>query len=238
MRIVCLYNQLHPLTVKSIAAHAPDAEFVDTSGSDTAYWEAIAARWMGEDDLMLIEHDVEIHAQVIPQFDSCPELWCHFPYPYRGGLTTMATGCTRYRAALQRRIAVEEILAAPSYRGIPGHWEFMDVTIATAFSRKGVEVCDHSPPVGHRGQYMLCLPCMATSGRCLRGYPSAISCFHEMDSDSAFPSTAPILIPLLSVDREVPSALRIPVAPAPTWRQPVKRARMLHRERQRRARPL
>ena len=230
MRVICLYNRLHPLTVQAIERHAPQTEFVDTSGSDFAYWEAIAKRWTGEEDLMLIEHDVEIHAQVVPQFTACPEWWCHFPYPYRGGLTAMATGCTRYRAELQRMVSTSDILAEKSYRGKPGHWEYMDVTMANAFARKNLEVCDHAPPVGHRGQYRPCLACLAMGGECLRGYPSASACFHELRAGTVMPQTPEILIPLLPGSMVKNAQMRISSQAAPTWRNPLKRAAVLYRE--------
>lgn len=224
MRIICLYNQLHPLTVKAIEAHAPQTEFIDTSGSDFAYWEAIAAHWTGEDDLMLIEHDVEIHAQTVPQFEECENLWCHFSYPYRGGVTVMATGCTRYRAELQRKVSTADILAEPSYRGIPGHWEYMDATIGNAFAKKGIGICTHSPPVGHRGAHRPCQACVVLNdGQCLRGYPSADSCFYNIRA---------------GVGEVLPFTKYLTVFPAPTWRHPVRRVRMLYTARQLRKVPV
>lgn len=224
MKILCLYNQVHPLTRAAIARYAPQTEYIDTSGSDFAYWEAIRDHWTGEEDLMLIEHDVEIHAQVIPQFEACENIWCHFPYPYRGGVTSMATGCTRYRKELQQMVTPEEILAEPSYRGIPGHWEYMDCTMANAFARKNVGVCNHSPPVGHRGAYRPCLPCaVLNESQCLRGYPSAALCFRNIKVGPG---------EVLPVNR-----FHL-VHPAPTWRRPIKRIRMLNHDRKQRKVPV
>jgi hypothetical protein len=225
MKILCLFNEVHPLTRAAIEKYAPQTEYVDTSGSETAYWEAVRTNWNGTEDLMLIEHDVEIHAQVVPQFEACENLWCHFPYPYRGGLTNMATGCTRYRAEMQRIVSPEDILAEKSYRGVPGHWEYLDCTMANAFSKKGLGVCDHSPPVGHRGEHRACFPCsILNESQCLRGYPSADSCFYNIG-----PSNGDVL----------PMTVFSDVNHAPTWpRHPYKYLKMLYLDRKHRKVPV
>src|SRR6266516_3894602 len=103
MRIACFYTELHPVCV---AALPTGTELVWTGDGDDHYWNELTKRWDGHDDLLIIEHDIEIHDDVIPQLQACPSAWCTFPYEYGprwpGHTITDALGCTRFTAQLQR----------------------------------------------------------------------------------------------------------------------------------------
>lgn len=82
-------------------------EYEDCSGPVTAYGEAIAARWAGDHDLVLVEHDNEITAGVLPSFAACPEPWCVYGYevfapPWTWRCET-GLGCTKFSAGLRRQ---------------------------------------------------------------------------------------------------------------------------------------
>jgi hypothetical protein len=111
VRVLCAYTDLYPATKEALARYAPETEFVDVSGDDYAYWRAITGRWTGEDDLLVVEHDIEIHDQVIPQLEACEEPWCTFPYRlWRPDAWCYASlGCTRFSAELQRLVTPGEI---------------------------------------------------------------------------------------------------------------------------------
>lgn len=103
--VLCAYTSLDPRTRKALEEYAPGTEFVETpAGDDFAYWRALAARWTGDNDLVVIEHDIEIGPDTIASFQACPEPWCVYAYQlfgstsYAGGL-----GCVKFSAALQRQ---------------------------------------------------------------------------------------------------------------------------------------
>ena len=118
------FNQhgLYPSTARALAAFAPGAELVDVSGDEYGYWHQIRARWTGEQDLVLVEQDVEITADVLPAFAACPSPWCTFSYELRPGWvpSTDACGCARYRAQLQRDVPAEVIEAGWGACGVCG----------------------------------------------------------------------------------------------------------------------
>jgi len=111
MRILCCYADLYDATRDALEKYAPGTEFVDVSGDDRAYWRAICERWTGEDDLLIVEQDIEIHDTVIPQMVACTEPWCTFPYRLwrPDAWCYNALGCTRFSAALQRDVNPGEI---------------------------------------------------------------------------------------------------------------------------------
>lgn len=154
MRIACFYTDLRPACR---AALPPGAELVWTGADDGHYWRELMARWDGTDDLVTIEHDVEIHDQVIPQFAACDSLWCLFPYPYGdyapGAICTGALGCTKFSAQCQRQFpdiaqrAADFALA----NGLPPEpvWDACDSYIRRALVVAGVQECRHYPLVTH-----------------------------------------------------------------------------------------
>jgi hypothetical protein len=145
--ILCCYTDLHPATRRALERHAPDAELVDVSGDDTAYWAAIAERWTGERDLVIVEQDNEITADVIPSFMACGEPWCTYSYPiYRTKVTLrQGLGCTKISAEAQRLAPAAEIaewFTQCDYCHGGGCWWHLDGRIAEVF-RKGHHLDPH-----------------------------------------------------------------------------------------------
>jgi hypothetical protein len=151
-------------TKDALLAHAPSAEFVDTSDSTLRYWEEFRKRWTGEADLVNVEHDIIIHEDVMPQFEACDSLWCVFPYPFTARIAyTRAMGCTKYSAELQRFVTREEIdrmredecqmqlalLCVPECaEGFC--WHRLDALLDAVFAKNRItEVCIHEPGVKH-----------------------------------------------------------------------------------------
>jgi hypothetical protein len=114
VRVLCCHTDLYDATRTALEKYAPQAEYVDVSGDIRAYWRAIAERWTGESDLLIVEQDIEIHDQVIPRLEACPEDWCTFPYRLwrPDAWCYNALGCTRFSAALQKAVSPEEITQA------------------------------------------------------------------------------------------------------------------------------
>jgi hypothetical protein len=142
--------------VASLEAFAgPHVEYVGALGDPLAYWNAILERWNGEEALMVIEHDIEIHEGVVPGFRECEQPWCAHAYEITtpGNWTTRALGCTRYSAEAQRIVPPDTILAVAHScsrcDGKPGCWAHIDGQIAQALEEAGVSVHEHRPPVTH-----------------------------------------------------------------------------------------
>ena len=160
MRITCFYADLHPACKSSLP---PDTELVYTGGGDDHYWREISRRWDGTDDLVIIEHDIEVHGQVISSFAACESPWCTFPYEYGpawpGGphIIDDALGCTRFSAEIQRKFPAETIAASVSAAdGLPPvpFWHSCDLYIRRALTRAGMQACRRHWPmvIHHRGR--------------------------------------------------------------------------------------
>jgi hypothetical protein len=115
-RLCCLYNNLDPRAETALTKHAVtaglDVEWVDTSGSQQAYADALEERWTGEEDLILIEQDKEIYYACLPSLMDCDELWCAytywiFPVPHTV-LALGGFGVTKFSAELQQKVSVAE----------------------------------------------------------------------------------------------------------------------------------
>src|ERR1700735_3490384 len=107
MTVLFCYVKPNPKSVASVRAYAPEALMTDVSKDQWAYWTAITAHWKGLDDLVTIEQDIEITAEVIPGFDACPEPWCVYEYKPAGIFGFMlrqSLGCTRFRKELQQKV--------------------------------------------------------------------------------------------------------------------------------------
>jgi len=140
MRLVCPF-EVQPETAEALERYAPDVEYVRMDG-DAGYYALMAGLWRGE-AFAVIEHDVVIHDGVVPEFVSCPEPWCSFPYSGGYELFTEGLGCARFSTALLQRLPhlVDDITDR--------HWSSLDSMIASALHNAGYKVHVHSPPVGH-----------------------------------------------------------------------------------------
>jgi len=112
--IICPYIKVHPKTRKTLDRHAPGIEYVYTGKDDYAYWETVNSRWGSGEDLIIVEQDIAITAQMIPSLVSCPRAWCTYAYPVMARYTTgpgteiriraldpEALGCVKFSAAIQ-----------------------------------------------------------------------------------------------------------------------------------------
>lgn len=147
MRILCCYANLHPATAQAVEDFAPTAEFVDVSGNSLAYWQAIKSRWTGEQDLVIIEQDIAITADVIPTFERCNDNWCVYAFkgPAHIGYMKHSLGCTKFSARLQRAAPANEIASDLT-------WQFIDVTVARYLDRLNFDSNCHGV-LGHYHDY-------------------------------------------------------------------------------------
>jgi hypothetical protein len=155
MRILCCYTNLHPATAAALARWAPDAEFVDVSATAGTYSRTLLEHWTGEDDLVTVEHDIEIHAGVIPAFESCGEPWCTFGYyifpePHRG-ICNYGLGCAKFSAQMQRDIDFSRVLTeecpACHFRHIG--WQGIDNRLRALAGERGLSPHVHGEVAHH-----------------------------------------------------------------------------------------
>lgn len=140
--LFCHAGKPHPKALAAAKKYAPGVKIMDTSGSDFAYWEAIAEHWKGEEDLVLIEQDIEINPYVIASFDTCEHDWCSYRYSAPGVFNwslAESLGCTKFSANAQRLVPADDIAGSTltiwAGHKIPSHgrivWDRIDWRIST-----------------------------------------------------------------------------------------------------------
>jgi hypothetical protein len=149
---MCCYTRLQPDTERALNTYAPETELIDTRSSTFAYWEAIVRRWDGENDLIIIEHDIVIGPDTISSLTECPEPWCLFAFDHDHGRMDRQLGCTKISAAAQRQAHWLRVAAlfesCPFCRG-RGCWFHLDVDIDAALTSRGLQPHVHGE-VGHK----------------------------------------------------------------------------------------
>lgn len=107
---------------------------------------------------MVIEQDVIIHGDVLPQFAACPEPWCLFParhYATPGGWMTTGIMCNRFRREFMEAVPVEAVEAQGGScglcRGVNRKcYLHLDGRTREAGEAAGFKLHVHWPSVGHR----------------------------------------------------------------------------------------
>lgn len=143
MHIACFYTRtVQANCLEALRRYAPDTEYVHVDKDDSeSYAREIAKRWDGSDDLVIIEHDNEITAEVIPSFAACDQPWCSYQYeifspPYTR-LCDTGFGCTRFSKELQQKISFRDrVLELPcEVCGSPhAYWGELDMRLCTQIS--------------------------------------------------------------------------------------------------------
>jgi hypothetical protein len=139
--LFCCVNP-HPDAVAAISRYAPQADTVDVSEDNYAYWRAIRDRWTGERDLIIIEQDIEIGPDTVATMQGCSQDWCCYAYPiFRTKVRLrVGLGCIKISAAAQRRIPAGEITegfgSCAACRG-KGCWWHLDGRISHMLKRAG-----------------------------------------------------------------------------------------------------
>jgi len=129
--LFCYAEDMDASARAALAIHAPSAELAYTGTSETAYWQAVNSRWNDEQDLMLIEQDIVIRADVVQSFLSCPKSWCVFPYAMPGYGLAESLGCTRFRKEAMAAVPVADIPGALMY---PVRWTIPSATGQTLWA--------------------------------------------------------------------------------------------------------
>lgn len=132
----------HPEAVRALEAYVPQAEVIDVTGDNYAYWREIRERWTGEQDLIIIEQDIEVREDTIPVMEECKQDWCCYAYPiFRTKVRLrVGLGCIKISAAAQRKIspeAIEEGFETCAQCRGKGCWWHLDGRIAHMLKRFG-----------------------------------------------------------------------------------------------------
>lgn len=153
--ILLPYTRLHPTTARRANRHAPGhiRARIDPADDD-AYWRLLARAWRLPDDLVVIEHDIGIHAGVVPGFTDCRQPWCGHPY-LTGRQRVIALGCTRFTAKLKAAEPdLMDVVGEDATGGLPAkHWARLDVRILDELHRRGYVQHEHTPDVAHYHRY-------------------------------------------------------------------------------------
>lgn len=148
-RVVVPYVDLHPRAAACLDEHAPGAVLRHIDPRDPfGYWRLLLDEWSLPGDLVIIEQDNGISAEVLPGFDDCPEPWCGHPYRLHtlGGPTVQpALGCTRFRASLKAELPNLFRDLAPDRRG----WRAQHAVINGALLAAGHKQHRHDPETPH-----------------------------------------------------------------------------------------
>lgn len=141
----------HPLARASHDRLLPDAERVDVSKGDDAYWRLLGQLWGGE-EFGVVEHDIEVTEAAIQEAEECECLWASSPYRGPGhGLLLHSLGFVRFRQELLR--AVPQLMGVvgqlkDSIEVAPGHWRRLDArtegTLRDLEQRCGVAFAPHT----------------------------------------------------------------------------------------------
>ncbi|HUX70787.1 MAG TPA: hypothetical protein VMV41_09780 [Cellulomonadaceae bacterium] len=157
MNIHVPYTNLRDDTKAALDLHAiargHTVTYVDVSGSESAMWEMWRDLWAQGDDIVVVEHDIVIHEEVLPRFEDCPNVWCANPYPYAFGNSDPyhGTGCVRFRAALT--VEFPDLWERVGQRKGPKHpqrhWCSLDGWSQLELWPRNYRQCHHTPAVGH-----------------------------------------------------------------------------------------
>lgn len=154
-KVVVPFTQLHAETVAALAESGiPPADLLYRPMlSDTAYCELLHELWADGRTFIVVEHDIVVTPDTIPEFLACPHDWCAMAYPYRGEAKAWGLACTKFSASLIARFPdlMAEVGGMQDAKHALGHWCRMDAWIWDALTRRGVSRCEHQGTVGHLG---------------------------------------------------------------------------------------
>lgn len=159
VRVICAYvngdepgapRGLHPLCEQALAKYAPDAEMHYVGTRHDAYRELLDEVWRDGKSFLVVEHDIEIHADVIPEALDCAEPWCAWQYVVGSdpnGFVETSLGCTRFSADLLRDFPA-------GISGLPVRdWRRIDCELSPRLRTAGYAPHVHLPAVLHHHAY-------------------------------------------------------------------------------------
>ena len=143
------------MAYEALEKYAPHADLVELGENHESYFRFLSDMWAIGETFLNIEQDIEIHEEVVPQLESCPEPWCAFGYFYgypikdtgQIGILYKALGCTKFSAELMQ--AVPDLMTDLPVK----HWRRIDSEMLPSLVKLGYEVHVHKPPVSQHHVY-------------------------------------------------------------------------------------
>jgi len=126
----------------ALVRYAPGGETFYLGESDLAYGELLERLWAKGETFLVVEHDIIIGRDTIPEFATCEEEWCSAPYTYFDQPVTTSgggLGCTKFGAELMARwpTMMHQANQLPCVGHANGHWCTRDLAIYTILRAGG-----------------------------------------------------------------------------------------------------
>jgi len=116
-----------------------------------AYWRLWHELWEAAETVTVVEQDIVPTGDVFRSFDSCPEPWCAFGYPYHHFGEYAGTGCVRFRHELLKTTEglIDRVGAMSDSKHPPRHWCRLDAWMQIQLRNAGYRIHVHQPAVEH-----------------------------------------------------------------------------------------
>jgi hypothetical protein len=140
-RVVVPYTEIHPLVKKVLDKEKP--EYIAMTDVES-YWRLLCDIWAGQDDVVMIEHDIIPWPGAIDELWRCPSAWCTYTYEMREGFGIHhAFGCVKLGTKLFEELPdVWKNVATTS-------WRHLDAQLCDYAQRHAIIPHPHRPPVIH-----------------------------------------------------------------------------------------
>lgn len=146
-RVIVPFTSLHADCAWALENQPFTVEYVDVSGSDTAYFDLLEGLWEAHADFVIVEQDVAVFPTTLRSFVQCKGDWCQAPYQYLGSPVYPGLGCARFRSRLLH--SEHELMAAVAKHDYPNHgprhWCTLDASMQRELWATGRQACIHEP---------------------------------------------------------------------------------------------
>lgn len=158
MRVVVPYARnvgngapgLYPAVRAALEADGVTAEYIDVSGSRTAYHELFLRLWAEGSGFVNVEHDIVVRSGALSELWACAEPWCGFVYALSVGYDAYL-GCAKFSDELVagHPTVVAEIDQLPQL-GMAREWGRLDTRLKQVLEdHYGLRIHKHWPPLEH-----------------------------------------------------------------------------------------
>ena len=144
------YVTLYPETRAALEADGIAAEYVDVSGSPSAYHDALEAVWRGGVGFTVVEQDIVVWPGALKALWACEWDWCGYAYSI-GTHYGSYLGCVRFSDELVAGFpgAFDAIAVLPPDGTPRRYWGRLDTRLKSVLETAGHEMHVHWPLVGH-----------------------------------------------------------------------------------------
>jgi hypothetical protein len=80
MKVIVPYAKLHDAVPRALQSQGIEAQYVDTSASDRAYFDLLSRLWDEEETFVIVEGDIVPWPGAVKGLLACGEMWCANPY--------------------------------------------------------------------------------------------------------------------------------------------------------------